>query len=292
MNWEMIIFMNNVMEIKNFSKRYKNFALEDISFSVPKGFITGLVGPSGAGKTTIINAALGQIKGDSGSCKVFGTDLFVNPEMRQDIGIVPDEFVYAGHLTPIEIEKQIGPFYSNWNSKSYRLYLDRFSLPIDKKLDDYSKGMKMKYMLSVALSHSPRLLVLDEPTSGYDLIAREELLSILSDFISDGERTVLYSTHSVSDLERVADYMTVISHRTLKYTGTKEDLLEKYRVVKIPTKAASHINNLKPIGITKVFDGFKAMIETSHTDLVTNNCAVSNASLEEIIYYFEKEGSQ
>lgn len=281
--------MNDVMEIKKIGKQYKKVVLEDISFNVPKGFITGLVGPSGAGKTTIINACLGLIKCDSGSCKVFGEDLFINPVMRQDIGIVPDELVYAKHLTPIEVEKQIAPFYSNWDSKSYQFYLDRFSLPDDKALNDYSKGMQMKYMLAVALSHSPRLLVLDEPTCGYDLVSREDLLSILSDFISDGEKTVLYSTHSVSDLEIVADYLTIISQGKLKYTGTKEDLLEKYRVVKIPTKAVGFIDDSKLIGISKVMDGFKAMIKTVHTDSLPANIVPLNATLEEIIYYFEKE---
>lgn len=284
--------MNNAMEIKNFCKSYKRVLLEDISFNVPEGFITGLVGSSGVGKTTIINAALGQIKCDTGSCKVFGKDLFDNPVVRQDIGIVPDELVYARHLTPIEVEKQIAPFYSNWDFKSYKSYLDRFSLPIDKKLEDYSKGMQMKYMLAVALSHSPRLLVLDEPTSGYDLTSREDLLLILSDFISEGEKTVLYSTHSVSDLEIVADYMTVISQGKLKYTGSKEDLIEKYRVVKIPAEAAGYIKDFELIGIVKTIEGFKAMIETVHIDLLPTNFALSHASLEEIIYYFEKEKNE
>lgn len=284
--------MNNVVEIKDLKKQYKGIGIEDISFNVPKGYITGLIGSSGAGKTTIINAILGQFKVDYGNCKVFGKDLFYNPIMRQEIGIVPDELVYSRHLTPIELEKQISNFYPKWNTEDYKLYLDRFSLPINKKLNDYSKGMQMKYMLAVALTYSPKLLVLDEPTNGYDLLSREDLLKILTDFISDGEKTVLYSTHSISDLEMVADYISIISKGNLKYTGTKEDLLEKYCIAKIPAGAIDYIDELEVIGISKTIDGYKGMIETTHAHSLPTNIIISHASLEEIIYYFEKEEKQ
>ena len=167
--------MNNAIEVIGFGKRYKHSTLQDISFTVPEGFITGLVGPSGTGKTTIINAILGQIRGDSGRCLVFGKNAYETPVLREDVGIVLDSLIYMRHLTPDEIEKQLVGFYSKWSHELFRHYLNFFELPLDIKMNQYSKGMQMKFMLAVALAHSPKLLILDEPTSGYDIKLTEFL---------------------------------------------------------------------------------------------------------------------
>lgn len=221
--------MSNAIEIKDLCKNYKEFSLNHLSFSLPMGYIMGLVGQNGAGKTTTIRLILNMANRDGGEVRIFGLDN-VNDEqkIKQDMAAVFDEIFFVDIWRVSQVENAIHAFYSKWDSKLYNQYLTKFRLPADKKVKDLSRGMKMKLMLAVALSHEAKLLILDEPTSGLDPVARDELLEILKDYIADGQKSILFSTHITSDLEKIADYITLIDNGNMIYTGTKDDLLKQF----------------------------------------------------------------
>ena len=199
--------MNNVLEINNITKDYKKFKIDNISFNLPKGYIMGFIGANGAGKTTTIKLILNMIKRDSGEIKVFGLDNIREEErIKEQIGVVFDECYYLEDWTINDVEKAVSMFYKNWNSSIYEKYLKEFNLARDKKVKDLSRGMRMKLMIAVAFSHEAKLLILDEPTSGLDPVARDEFLDILRDYIEDEEKSVIFSSHITSDIEKIADF--------------------------------------------------------------------------------------
>lgn len=221
--------MSNALEIINLCKSYKEFSLNQLSFSLPMGCIMGLVGQNGAGKTTTIRLILNMANRDDGEVRIFGLDnLNHEQQIKQDMAAVFDEIFFVDIWRVSEVEKAIRGFYGKWDSKLYGQYLIKFRLPADKKVKDLSRGMKMKLMLAVALSHEAKLLILDEPTSGLDPVARDELLEILKAYIADGQKSILFSTHITSDLEKIADYITLIDNGNMIYTGTKDDLLKGF----------------------------------------------------------------
>ncbi len=221
------------MEIEGLSKAFRDFKLKEVTFSLPQGYIMGLVGKNGAGKTTTIRLLLNMIARDAGAVRVFGMDNIKDEQrIKQDIGVVFDEISFVDSWRVSDVERAVKGFYSRWSVQAYGRYLKSFGLPADKRVKELSRGMKLKLMLAVAMSHEAKLLILDEPTSGLDPVARDELLRILSAYISDGERTVLFSTHITTDLEKIADFITLIHDGAVFYTGTKDDLLEGYRIVK------------------------------------------------------------
>ncbi len=200
--------MNNAIEVKNLRKNYKDFSLKDISFSSPTGYIMGFVGQNGAGKTTTIRLMLNMTDRAGGEISLLGMDnLRDEQRIKQDVGVVLDEIYFVNNWSVREVEQALKPFYDHWNRALYSQYTQQFRLPLDKKVKDLSRGMRMKLMLAVAMSHDAKLLILDEPTSGLDPVARDELLQILRDYI-DEEKSILFSTHNTTDLERIADYIT------------------------------------------------------------------------------------
>ncbi|MBP0973822.1 MAG: ABC transporter ATP-binding protein, partial [Oscillospiraceae bacterium] len=201
---------NNILEIQGLCKTYDDFSLQDVSFSLPRGYIMGFVGQNGSGKTTTIRSILNMAQFDSGKISVFGLDSVTDSiAIKERLGVVFDSLYLAEHLNAKQIETQLRPFYKDWDSKEYHDRLKAFNLPEDKKVGDFSKGMKMKFMIAVALSHKPELIILDEPTSGLDPVARDELLDILAEYIEDENRGVLFSTHITADVERIADFVTI-----------------------------------------------------------------------------------
>ncbi len=249
-NWDLSLLsgreidVSNVIEVKNVCKNYTDFSLNNLSFSLPMGCIMGLVGQNGAGKTTMIRLILNMANRDGGEIRIFGLDnLNDEQKIKQDIGAVFDEIFFVDIWRVREVEKVIRGFYSKWDSKLYRQYLTKFRLPVDKKIKDLSRGMKMKLMLAVALSHEAKLLILDEPTSGLDPVARDELLEILKAYIADGQKSILFSTHITSDLEKIADYITLIDNGNLIYTGTKDDLLKRFSGL-LPSSALLTIDEI------------------------------------------------
>ncbi len=222
---------NAALELKNVSKQYKDFTLDNISFQVPQGSIVGLIGENGAGKSTAIHAILGLISKDSGTVTMLGkTD--IDAVCKENIGVVFDGNNYPVMLTPKQLGKVFENIYRSWNKGMYKELLNKFNLPLDKKIKNFSKGMKMKYAISVAFSHGAKLLILDEATSGLDPIMRDEILDMFLDFIQDEENSVLVSSHITSDLEKVADYIVFIHNGKIVFSKPKDELLENYGIIK------------------------------------------------------------
>lgn len=225
--------MENILEIKNLSKKYDGFELKNINIKLPKGTIMGFIGENGAGKTTTIKLILNIIKKNEGEIKIFGLDnIKEEKRIKEDIGVVLDDSFLSEYLNPLDINKIMKNIYKNWDEELYFKYINEFKLPKDKISKEYSTGMKMKLKIAVALSHHPKLLILDEPTSGLDPIARNEILDIFQDFIQDEEHGIFVSSHITSDLEHIADYVTFINEGEIVFTKTRDELLEDYGIVK------------------------------------------------------------
>ena len=225
--------MNNSLEVKNLCKKYNGFELKNINLNLPKGMIMGLIGENGAGKTTTIKSILNLIHIDNGEIKIFGLNIKENEKkIKEDIGVVLDDSFFSEYLNPADINKIMRKIYKNWDEKLYYKYLEDFKLPKNKISKEFSSGMKMKLKIAVALSHHPKLLILDEPTSGLDPVARSEILDIFQDFIQNAENSIFVSSHITSDLEHIADYITFINNGEIVLSKTRDELLERYGIVK------------------------------------------------------------
>ena len=282
--------MDNAIKITGLGKDFKDFSLKDVSFTLPKGYIMGFVGKNGAGKTTTIRLILNMLARDDGEIKIFGMDnILEEQKIKQDVGVVFDDIFFVGTWKVSDVEKAVKGFYSRWSSKHYQKYISGFGLPADKKVKDLSRGMKLKLMLAVALSHEAKLLILDEPTSGLDPVARDELLEILSAYIADGEKTVLFSTHITSDLERIADYITLIDNGRIFYTGTKDSLLENYLVIKGGPNDLTEPLRKKIIGLTTNSTGFSGLIPALEAKHLSKEIVTETPSIDEILVYISRE---
>ena len=225
--------MSNILEVKNLSKEYKNFKLDDVSFSLERGYIMGFIGPNGAGKSTTIKLIMNLLKRKSGDIKIFGLDNIKNEkEVKDKIGFVYDDCYFYQDLKMREMKNIIAPFYSKWDDSSFKKYMSDFNLDPNKKIKELSKGMKMKYALAIALSHNAELIIMDEPTSGLDPVFRSEILDILYSLIQDESKGVFFSTHITTDLEKIADYITFLNKGKVVFSKSKDDIMESYAVVK------------------------------------------------------------
>ena len=220
----------NICEIRNLSKRYGDFALERVSFDIPRGAIVGLIGENGAGKSTTINCLLGEVAPDGGEIRIFGRDL-ADESVRDRIGVVFDENHFPEIFTPAEIGRFMAGIYSDWDAGAYRSRLTNFGLPEDKKTGEFSRGMKVKLAFAVALSHNAEFLVLDEATSGLDPVVRDDILDALLEFVQDERHSVLVSSHITSDLEKIADYIAFLHRGKLVFCLPKDELADEYGVV-------------------------------------------------------------
>lgn len=282
--------MNNVLEINNITKDYKKFKIDNISFNLPKGYIMGFIGANGAGKTTTIKLILNMIKRDSGEIKVFGLDNIREEErIKEQIGVVFDECYYLEDWTLNDVEKAVSMFYKNWNNSIYEKYLKEFNLARDKKVKDLSRGMRMKLMIAVAFSHEAKLLILDEPTSGLDPVARDEFLDILRDYIEDEEKSVIFSSHITSDIEKIADYITYINNGKIIFTGEKDEFLEKYCIIKGGKEDITESQKKEIIGLRIHSTGFEGLIELKKAVGFSSKVIIEKASLDEIMIYMNKE---
>jgi len=280
---------NNVLEVNNLSKIFKGFSIDLISFNLPAGSIMGFVGQNGAGKTTTIRLILNMLKRNAGEIKVFGLDNIRDElEIKQNLGIIFDDLFFIEMWTVKDIEDLIKGFYKLWDSKLYRQYLDKFNLPFEKKIKELSRGMKIKLMLAVAMSHNAKLLILDEPTSGLDPVARNELLDIFKEYIAEGERSILFSTHITSDLEKVADYITLIDHGKLFYSGNTRDLINNYLVVRGTPDILSAELKRNIIGLTINQSVFAGMIKSSILQDIPKEIVNGIPTIDEILIYISK----
>jgi ABC-2 type transport system ATP-binding protein len=286
--------MKAALEILNLRKHYKGFTLEDVSFVVPAGTIMGLVGANGAGKTTIIKLILNLIRRDGGEVKVFGREILEwEKEAKARIGFVHETpaFVEDAHLK--DIAAAVAPFYPKWDSSLFRSLIAEFGLPLDKKFKKLSHGMKMKFSLALALVHGADLLVLDEPTSGLDPVFRRELLERLSAILQDEGKAVLFSTHITSDLEKTADYITLIHNGALVFSLANHEVRDSWAVVKggpeLLTPAHRPLFRAvreTPYGIEALTSEASAVRKT-----VPPGVVVDRASVEDIMLFFEEGAS-
>jgi len=280
--------MGNVLEIKDLRKQYDGFLLKDISFSLPEGYVMGFIGPNGAGKTTTIKLIMNLIRRDAGEIEVCGFDNIANEqEMKEQIGFVYDENYYYEELTVNEIKRIVAPFYRNWDEGVYQQYLKLFELPAHKKIKALSKGMKMKFSLALALSHQARFLIMDEPTSGLDPVFRSELLDILRGYLISADRGVLFSSHVTSDLDKIADYVTLINNGEILLCCSKEELLGQYGLVKGDKRLLEEGLRRELIGLQENSFGFTALTKSAANIAARRyeNLLVERPSLEDIMLY-------
>lgn len=275
--------IDNYLELTNVSKNFSGFTLNDISFTLPKGYIMGLVGPNGAGKTTTIQLIMNMLQKNGGNISVFGKDHIKHENsIKQDIGMVFDSSFYVDTWTIKDTEKAISPFYTDWNHEIFIQMIDRFKLPTDRKVKNLSKGMQMKLMLACAFSHNAKLLILDEPTSGLDPATRDSFLRILQDYIKDGERSVLFSTHITSDLDRVADYITFLNEGQVYYTGSTEAMIANFRIIKGRNEELNPQLEKQIIGLEKTAMGFEGLIPSAVVSQY-KNFMIEAASINDIV---------
>lgn len=282
--------MENILEIQGLNKAYEDFALKNVSFTLPRGYIMGFVGQNGSGKTTTIRSILNMAQIDSGKISVFGMDSIADTvAIKERLGVVFDSLYLAEHLNAKQIEMQLKPFYKEWSSEEYAKRLSEFELPDNRRIGDFSKGMKMKLMIAIALSHNAELMILDEPTSGLDPVARDELLDILAEYIENENRGVLFSTHITADVERIADYVTILHNGQVWFSGTKDDLTEKYVVLKGDEKDLPDEIKQKTIGFHNYRNGFEALLPKTVVPSLPSTLEYEKASIDEILVYIAKE---
>ena len=279
--------MDNAIELKNVCKHYSGFELKNVSFNVPTGCIMGFVGENGAGKTTILKAILNLINIDNGQIKVLGEDSkSINNSLKEKIGVAFDDSYFGDTLCADDVSLIMKNTFKSWDDAVYQGYIQRFSLPHKKIFKEYSKGMKMKLTLAVALSHHAKLLILDEATSGLDPIVMDEKLDIFLEFIQDEEHTILISSHIISDLEKVSDYITFINKGEVLFSKEKDELIYNYGIVKCSKEEADRIDKDLIVGIRESNFGCEVMVnDKNRLNMINSNIVVDNCNIEEIMLF-------
>ena len=277
------------IEVNNVSKNFKHFSLKEVDLVLPKGYIMGLIGANGAGKTTLIKILMGLYLRDGGDVKVLDMDpVSKGSELREHIGFVFDEPKFYDFKLK-KIKKIIAPFYRKWNEDEFWRLMKRFNLQGYLRFKNLSRGMKLKFALAIALSHNAELLILDEPTSGLDPIFRLELLDILQEIISKGDKSILFSSHITEDVEKIADYVTYIKDGRIMFSDTKDSVLSSYTLVKgKKDKIPNSISAIMVGGKTTPY--FYEAIIPKNNNLEQIWDQEEQPTLEEIMYYSERKG--
>lgn len=277
----------NAIECSHVNKSFGDFAIQDLSFALPSGTICGLVGENGAGKSTTIRLIMGALAADGGTISVLGTDNKAPGflQVKEDVGIVLDEAYFPEVLNAKQVGAVMADTYARWDMGVYQGYLDRFSLPSKKQFKDFSRGMKMKLAIAVALSHSPRLLILDEATSGLDPIVRDEILEIFSEFTRQEDHSILMSSHIVSDLEKLCDYIAFLHQGKLVFMEEKDRLLEEYGVVACGRQQLESLPEDAVCGVESSAYATRALVRR---ELISPSLAVERASIEDIMLFMVK----
>ena len=275
------------LSVTGLTKHYDSgFTLDDVTFDLPSGYIMGLVGPNGAGKSTLIKLILNMTTRDAGRIEVLGLDAMADEERaKEQLGVVLDSSYFIEYMTVDAVERTSSPMYPLWDHNLFDAYLRRFGLVRNKKIKDLSRGMQMKLMLAVALSHDAKLLILDEPTSGLDVLSRDELMDILSDYVADGEHSVIFSTHITADLERCADFLAYITNGMLYYSGPKDEFEDAFRLVKGGPDELTDGLQRAMVGIRTYATGFDALVRTQDIPHIggTDGLLTQHASIEDVI---------
>ena len=276
-----------MLRVEKVSKEFDDFALKDISINLEPGYIMGLIGPNGSGKTTLIKLIMSLLKPTEGKIYFNGRDISENPkEFKDNIGFVYDNLYFYEHLRISDFKKTMKSFYTKFDEDKFNSYLDKFQIKKNMKIKSLSKGQSIKLMLANALSHDAKLLLLDEPTSGLDPIFRRDIMSILQEELTNGDKSVIFSTHITSDLVQVADYITFINKGELVFSEEKDIISETYKVIRA---SKEEIDSLDKIIIGKKDTDYYSEALIFDKDGNLNDINIQKASLEDIIYYHGEE---
>ena len=278
-----------ILKVENLTKKYEKFTLNSVSFKLDKGYIMGFIGRNGAGKTTTLKSMLNLVHADGGQVTVLGQDFFANElACKQKIGFMFGGIDYYPKVKLKKITRVVKTFYDQWDDNLFQKYMERFELDPDKRADQLSDGMRVKFALALALSHNAQLLVLDEPTSGLDPVSRDDLLELFQELIEDGERSILFSTHITSDLEKCADFITYIKDGEIIASTDKDAYLDEYRIVSGTREQLTEKLAGLLIGCKTNSFGFAGMIRKADLPFATR-LAVAPADLESIMIFMERK---
>ena len=273
------------IEIKNLVKKFDGFTLGPIDLSIPKGTIVGYIGQNGAGKSTTIKLLLGLLKIDSGEIKILGYDNPNSIELKDKLGVVFDELLVPEEMTLVDLEKFCSRVYSKWDREFFYQLKKKFNLSGKETIKNYSRGMRMKLSMAVALSHNAEILILDEATSGLDPIVREEILDFLLDFMQEENHTILISSHILSDLEKVADYIAFINDGKVLFVETKDELKENYGICNLSNEEVKNLDKEAIIGRRVHSFGQELLVKRN---LIPDGITLQKPSIEDIMIYFVK----
>lgn len=278
----------NALVIRNLTKQYKDFTLENLNLILPAGCVLGLIGENGAGKSTTIKAIMGGVHPDSGQIEVIGCDNTAPDftKKKEEIGVVMDEACFPEMLNAVQVNSVMKNIYKSWEEKTFFSYIEKFQLPVTKPFKTYSRGMKMKLSIAAALSHGAKLLLLDEATSGLDPIVRDEILDVFNEFTRDEEHSILISSHIISDLEKICDYIAFIHRGKLLFCEEKDILLEKYGLLKVTADDFEAIDKNAVIASRSTGYGIEAIV---HRSSVPTGFILEKAGIEDIMLAMAKE---
>ena len=282
--------MVNAIEIKGLNKSYKDFMLKDICLSVPEGSVMGLIGENGAGKSTLINSILNVAECGYQEMNIFGKDIREHEkELKEDIAVILDGTYYNLEFTPAFIGKILSRVYQKWNMDLYYDYLERFHIPLKKKLKTFSRGMKMKLEFAIAFSHDTKLLILDEATSGLDPVFREEILELLRTYTEEDDHTILMSSHITSDLDKIADYIAYIHNGELLFVKTYDNVHENYGIINCNKETFEALNKDDIVSYRKEAYSYKVMVKNRlELQKAIKDLEVEKASIEDVMLYYAK----
>lgn len=277
----------DAVSVSGLVRDFGRFQLGPLELTVPTGYVTGLVGANGAGKTTLLKLLLGMQTPDAGAMSLLGSPVTgANVAVREDIGVVFDAPFVLPDWTVTKAGRAIAPFYSRWSPDLFDSFVQRFHLDPHATVKSLSRGEGTKLMLALAMAHQPRLLLLDEPTSGLDPATRRDLLDLFAEFMAaDDSHTVLFSTHITSDLERLADHVRVLSHGRLVETGTVDEVLERYAVVRGPRRVLTQQTRSLIHGLHERADIFDGLIDTAHTSGFGPAVVIDPATLDDVVVH-------
>ncbi len=282
-----------MIRIENLTKKVGYFTLKDINISLPAGYICGLIGENGAGKTTLINLLLGFYQPDEGAIYINNKDLGKEEKLvKNDIGFVLSEELFNPLMSLIDNAKVYGKYYTDFEEEAFCKYCERFGLDAKKKLKKHSTGEKLKFQLAFALSHKPKVLLLDEPTANFDPDFRKEFFKVISEFIEDGDKSVLLSTNLVSDLERYGDYITYIHKGSIVFSTDRTTLDDSYRLVSGEDYKINLIKEDKLIAKEKGAHITKALVKHNKYASYDKEMSVDIPSIEDIMYFYTKRDSE
>ena len=281
--------MDAILQVKNLSKQYTGFQLDNVSFSIPRGAIVGLIGENGAGKSTTIKAVLDLIKRDSGTVTFWGQELASSKQLKEDIGVVFDGINFYETLTPAKVGKISSAAYRQWDEYLYQNFLKRFELPADKEIKTFSKGMKMKLCIAIALSHKPKLLILDEATSGLDPVMRDDILDVFLEFVQDESHSILMSSHITTDLEKIADYIVFIHQGKVLFCKTKDELRYRYGIIRCGAALFDQIDKTEILAYRKDEYQWNVLVaDKENARRKYKNAVVDDATIDDILLLYVK----